>query len=39
MGLVGVLLYLAGGMYIGLLLVSVAAMGAVGLIASHLSRT
>jgi hypothetical protein len=37
--LVGVLLYLAGGIYIGILLVLVAAMGAVGLVASHLSRT
>ncbi len=35
----GVLLYLAGGMYIGILLVLVAVMGAAGLIASHLSRT
>jgi hypothetical protein len=35
----GVLLYLAGGMYIGILVVLVAVMGAAGLIASHLSRT
>jgi hypothetical protein len=37
--LVGVLLYLAGGMYIGITLVSVAAMGAVEVIASHVSHT
>jgi hypothetical protein len=35
----GILLYFAGGMYIGILLVSVAVMGAAGLIASHVSRT
>jgi len=35
----GVLLYLAGGMYIGILLVLAAVMGAAGLIASQVSRT
>jgi len=35
----GVLLYLAGGMYIGILLVLAAVMGVVGLIASQVSRT
>jgi hypothetical protein len=34
-----VLLYLAGGMYIGILLVLAAVMGAAGLIASQVSRT
>jgi len=35
----GVLLYLAGGLYIGILLVLVAVMLAVGVVAAHLTRT
>jgi hypothetical protein len=35
--LLGVLLYLAGGMYLGIVLVFVAALGAVGVVAFHLT--
>jgi hypothetical protein len=35
----GVLLFLAGGMYIGIVLVLVAVMGAAGLMVSQMSRT
>jgi hypothetical protein len=36
--LAGVLLYLAGGMYIGILLVLAAGIGATLLVAAHVSR-
>jgi hypothetical protein len=36
-GLLGVMLYLAGGIYIGIFLVFAAAMGAVGALAYHLT--